>query len=197
MHGYSHDFVVSQTIPNSLNLPSGMGSGIVGDNMDVCTTKTRKFNKILDIGALDVSGSMRTYDFCGKGEPWLNMISDTGDYYGIDLIDGRGVDEVMDAHSLRFEDNSFDLVLCLSVLEHDSNPLKTLQEGLRVTKKGGLFLLVVPDEGTPPHMDDAPIELPYNQIAENQMKNWCDKAFGKGNYYFKHGYTDYFIKVKK
>lgn len=184
MHGLSHDYVVSQTIPGSLGLPSGFGAGIVSDNLKECTTIVRKFNSILDIGSLDVCGSMRTYNFCGKLSFWLSMVSDTGHYYGIDLIAGRGVDQVMDAHDIKFEDNTFELVLCLSVLEHDSNCSKTIAEGYRVLAPGGIFLIDCPNETMPAHMDDAPIELPYNFITEKRIRKWLDKEIiGAGGKY--------------
>ena len=43
-----------------------------------------------------------------------------------------------------FEDRSFDVVLCSSVLEHDRYFWKTLREVRRVLKPGGLFFLGVP-----------------------------------------------------
>ncbi|MGL4883256.1 MAG: class I SAM-dependent methyltransferase, partial [Waterburya sp.] len=43
----------------------------------------------------------------------------------------------MDGQNLTFEDNSFDLVISLNVLEHIPNPAKYLQECDRVLRSGG------------------------------------------------------------
>jgi len=48
------------------------------------------------------------------------------------------------AEKMHFKDNSFDLVLSNSTLEHIDNDLKTISEISRVTKKGGIFLFSVP-----------------------------------------------------
>lgn len=49
-----------------------------------------------------------------------------------------------DAYKLPFKDNTFDLVLCLEVLEHLENPQKALKEIVRVSKKH--CLISVPHE---------------------------------------------------
>lgn len=49
---------------------------------------------------------------------------------------------------LPFPDNSFDLVICKDVLEFIFNAEQLLNEMVRVTKKGGLLLLHVPNEFT-------------------------------------------------
>ena len=49
-----------------------------------------------------------------------------------------------DVYKLPYKDNSFDLVLCMEVLEHLDEPLVALEELRRVTKK--YVLLSVPNE---------------------------------------------------
>ena len=46
--------------------------------------------------------------------------------------------EIGDIHSLRFEDDTFDVVHAHQVLQHIADPVKALQEMRRVTKVGGL-----------------------------------------------------------
>jgi ubiquinone/menaquinone biosynthesis C-methylase UbiE len=48
-----------------------------------------------------------------------------------------------DIGDLPFTDESFDRVVCISVLEHTDDPLKILRELLRVIKKGGRLLLTL------------------------------------------------------
>jgi SAM-dependent methyltransferase len=50
-----------------------------------------------------------------------------------------------DAQHLPFEDNSFDVVTCQTVLIHVPDPSAAVAEMLRVAKPGGLVLLVEPD----------------------------------------------------
>lgn len=50
--------------------------------------------------------------------------------------------------SIPFPDNSFDIVHSSNVLEHVSDPQKTLMEAFRVLKPGGLLHIVVPNYGS-------------------------------------------------
>ncbi|MEO0129356.1 MAG: class I SAM-dependent methyltransferase [candidate division WOR-3 bacterium] len=59
-------------------------------------------------------------------------------YPGINLIGG-------DVNQLCFQDNSFDAVMCWSVLDHiESGPLNALKEIYRVTKPDGFLFITVP-----------------------------------------------------
>ncbi|MCA9926734.1 MAG: class I SAM-dependent methyltransferase, partial [Anaerolineales bacterium] len=49
------------------------------------------------------------------------------------------------AESLPFADEQFDVVSCLGSLEHFVDPLKALQEMVRVARKDAQFLLLVPN----------------------------------------------------
>lgn len=50
-----------------------------------------------------------------------------------------------DAHGLRFEDETFDLVLARALLQHLSEPKKVLAEMLRACKRGGFVAVQEPD----------------------------------------------------
>jgi SAM-dependent methyltransferase len=52
-------------------------------------------------------------------------------------------------HELNFPDHSFDVVVMWHVLEHVSDPRPTLAEVSRILKPGGLFLVAVPNFGSP------------------------------------------------
>jgi SAM-dependent methyltransferase len=60
-----------------------------------------------------------------------------------DLPKARAI--VADAHDLPFPDESFDLTVCSSTLEHVLDPATALSEMVRVTKRGGTFLLLMPN----------------------------------------------------
>jgi SAM-dependent methyltransferase len=50
---------------------------------------------------------------------------------------------------LNFPDNSFDVVVMWHVLEHVSDPRPTLAEVSRILRPGGMFLVAVPNFGSP------------------------------------------------
>lgn len=68
-----------------------------------------------------------------------------GEYFdemvNIDIEDRPGVDVVADAHNLPFDDNSFDAVLAVEVLEHLYDPHMAVSEMYRVLKPGGRVIL--------------------------------------------------------
>jgi ubiquinone/menaquinone biosynthesis C-methylase UbiE len=49
------------------------------------------------------------------------------------------------AENLPFTDNSFDFVYCFTVIEHVQDVEKSIQEMIRVTKKGGMLYFNTPD----------------------------------------------------
>ena len=63
---------------------------------------------------------------------------------GIDLKEGPGVDLVATVYELPFADATFDLVLCLVVLEHLEDPKRAIAEMSRVLRPGGKILVSVP-----------------------------------------------------
>lgn len=73
---------------------------------------------VLDVGSRDVNGSVR---------PLFG-----GPYTGVDMLEGRGVDLVANAHDLPYPANAFDVALCTEMLEHDDRPWLTVIELARV-----------------------------------------------------------------
>lgn len=98
----------------------------------------KKDAKILDVG-------------CGTGKN-LEQLKKFGQIYGLDssseaikFCKKRGLKNIRlgKADDMPFQQNSFDLITLLDVLEHtDDN--KTLREAYRVLKKDGLLMLTVP-----------------------------------------------------
>ena len=101
------------------------------------------FGKILDIG-------------CGTGKMLRQIREDEDQIQGYELygldIDERLIEyakkqdpqtmyEVGDSNNLPYESESFDLVMCHSLLHHLEDPRKTINEILRVVKPdGGIFI---------------------------------------------------------
>jgi len=63
---------------------------------------------------------------------------------GLDIRPGPGVDVVGSVYELPFNDNEFDNVLLMVVIEHLEEPQKAILEIKRVLKPGGKILVSVP-----------------------------------------------------
>ena len=83
---------------------------------------------VLEIGSANVNGTVR--------DLFLNVRQ----YVGIDVAPGPGVDLVASSHDLwqTHRPRSVDVVLCLEMLEHDTDPWHTTREIYRVLKEGGV-----------------------------------------------------------
>ena len=102
---------------------------------------TRKIadGAVLEVGSADVNGTVR--DLFG------------GKYTGVDHQEADGVDIVASSHDLTglFDTGSFDIVLCLEMLEHDPNPWVTVRQIAEVTRPGGTVILTARGLGFPEH----------------------------------------------
>lgn len=95
-----------------------------------------KEKNVLDIGAGD---GLITHLLGAKGIEY--------EAEGVRLAQEKGADVVQgDAYNLAFEDNSFDAVIMIDVIEHLEDPIKALKEARRVAPV--LYI------NTPPKKDD-------------------------------------------
>jgi SAM-dependent methyltransferase len=77
---------------------------------------------------------------CGE-KPYLPYFATAGEYVGVDVDGGAQPDLVGAAESLPVEDASFDLVLCIQVLEHVEDPARAVRELGRAVRPGGRVLV--------------------------------------------------------
>jgi len=100
--------------------------------------------RILDVGSMDINGSLRQVAPPGSA------------YTGVDMAAGRGVDLVLqDPHVYPFDDGSFDVVVSTSCFEHDAFFWVSFLEIARVLRDGGLLYLNAPSNGPyHPHPTD-------------------------------------------
>lgn len=92
-----------------------------------------KGQSIVDVGAQDVNGSLRSVAPPGNT------------YTGIDFAEGKGVDVILtDPYKFPFEDGTFDVAVCSNCLEHSEFFWVTFMEMLRILKPSGLLFITVP-----------------------------------------------------
>jgi ubiquinone/menaquinone biosynthesis C-methylase UbiE len=87
--------------------------------------------KVLDVGSMDMNGSLK--DLFNKG-----------DYIGLDIAEGKNVDIVSEPFNFPLADDSVDVVVSSSCLEHVSEPRLWANEIIRVLKSGGRLAITAP-----------------------------------------------------
>ena len=98
--------------------------------------KDGKERSVLDVGSYDVNGSYK------------EIFKDIGaEYYGLDMEDGPNVDICpKNAYSWdEIESDKYDVVISGQALEHIEFFWITMEEMIRVTKKGGLICIIAPN----------------------------------------------------
>jgi SAM-dependent methyltransferase len=103
---------------------------------------------------------------------WRDWIPNS-DYVGFDVLAGKNVDVVGDAHRLSecFEPESFDIVVSLAVFEHFAMPWIVAEEITKVLKLGGLVIIET-------HFCYGEHELPWHFF--NFHKNGLECLFNRG-----------------
>ena len=91
---------------------------------------------VLEVGSRDIRGSIR--DYIETLQP--------KEYVGIDIIEGKGVDVILDIHNLvnHFGENVFDMVICSDTLEHIEKLESAAVNMHGVLKTGGILIVSVP-----------------------------------------------------
>jgi len=99
-------------------------------------------------------------------------------YTGIDITDGLGVDMIMNANDLQYDDGSFDVVVSSEMLEHDHHPHKSMSEAIRVLRKGGLLIVAAAAPNMNPHyVEGSNVHTPgprecYCNISKDLLTVW-------------------------
>lgn len=86
------------------------------------------------------------------------------------------------AYTLPFEEGAFDFVVSCEVIEHLQQPEKMLQEGARVLKTGGLFVLTTPYKVTEVPQDPNHV----NEYYPSQIKEMLGRYFKTGEVKLTH-----------
>jgi SAM-dependent methyltransferase len=98
---------------------------------------------VLEIGSIDVNGSLRPIV-----EAWA-----PGEYVGIDMAEGPGVDRVCSAENMVKElgADRFDVVIATEIIEHVKDWRTVISNIKNVCKPGGVMLVTSPSRGFPYH----------------------------------------------
>ena len=98
---------------------------------------------VLEVGSLDVNGSLR---------PYVESLGPAR-YVGVDIAPGPRVDEVLDASKLveRFGADAFDVVLTTEMVEHIRDWRTVVRNLKRVVRPGGMLLVTTRSIGFPYH----------------------------------------------
>lgn len=99
--------------------------------------------RVLEVGSRDVNGSVR---------PFLTSLG-ARDYLGVDLVEGPGVDRVLNVDLLDsgLEGERFDVVVTTEMLEHVRDWRGAVSNLKRVVAPGGLLVITTRSFGFPYH----------------------------------------------
>ena len=112
-----------------------LSSSLIGKKALEVYSET-SFTKILEVGSLDVNGSLRDHN--------VNNL----EWVGVDFEEGKGVDVVLtDPYAYPFESETFDMVMASSVFEHSEFFWVLFMEMVRLTKPGGVIYVCAPSNG--------------------------------------------------
>lgn len=101
--------------------------------------------------------------------------------------------------SNKLKSGSFDFAISLALLEHLKNPTLLIDEGLRLLKKGGVFIFTTPTPFAKPILETLSFQLHLlspESIADHKnyfTKKSIYKLVEKHNVKFEHNYFDFWV----
>lgn len=119
--------------------------------------------RILEVGSYDMNGSVA--DYAKQHHP--------SGYIGVDIVEGKGVDRILDVHALmsEFGPESFDIVISTEMIEHVEDWRNAIENMKGVLKRDGYILITTRSWGFPLHK--CPIDC-WRYEIDDMMKIFSD-----------------------
>jgi SAM-dependent methyltransferase len=149
---------------------------------DIAATAHFFDRAISEIARLERTAQIRVLDFgCGSGELVGRLVELGYDAHGCDIVpapegqsiasDPRRIKQINPVpYRFPFVDESFDIVLSTSVLEHARNPDEYLKEIFRVLKPGGVAMHLLPGKWYLPY--EPHILVPFANYFYPNCPTW-------------------------
>lgn len=112
--------------------------------------------KVLEIGSLDINGSIRSF------------FKDCTQYVGVDKIAGPGVDVVADAAAIDFALRGFNVGVCFSVFEHTPDGFAILRNLVKAMNPPAYIILCWGAEGNNWHPPE-----PWALVPHADVHGWA------------------------
>jgi SAM-dependent methyltransferase len=123
--------------------------------------------KVLEIGSLDINGSVRgLFEGC--------------EYIGLDVGEGKGVDQVGYGEDFGGRADEFDVVISCEAMEHNPGWRKTWLNMVRLAKASGLVVMTCASAGRRQHgtVEYTPADSPLTmQKQQNHYRNLVEDDF--------------------
>ena len=113
-----------------------------------------KNKKVLGIG---------TFNVCGTEDQYF----DDCDYQGLDIGPGEGVDIVCPAQEYDAPDETYDTIISCECWEHNPFYKESIQNAVRMLRKGGFFIFTCATTGRPVHG-----VISLEEESKNKFPNW-------------------------
>ncbi len=140
-----------------------------------------KNSKILELGSLDQGLFVRKlFTDC----QYVGIDAVEGYTHSIDADKSLGVDMRMKAKDTSFDKDYFDVLVCVSMFEHDPTWKESISHNLPFVKKGGLVLFEWGAEGNLNHgLNHAPVTTQeFNEFIRSQPIVVNDQFFESDKY---------------
>lgn len=133
--------------------------------------------RILEIGSLDVNGSVR------------GLFAGCKEYIGVDVGEGPGVDVVSYGHEFN-DPIGFDCVISCECFEHNPYWVETFSNMVRLCRSGGIVIMTCATTGRPEHgtaqskPEDSPLTVTkgwdyYRNLTEHDFRRNCQDSLRK------------------